>query len=237
MSDSLPLKVLSDHEDPAGVHGHGSVAPRSPLEIRDVALVVQANLGKLQAEWERRSGTKPFGDGDRIASPDSPSKYREHIIDEAVLRNYSDAALLLRMHEIWGQFCTLLWYFQQSGVGQSRDVRDLPPWPETRCAASMAAKHDEIHAVLWNLRFEQRRRGDAEYRASPDFERDRTFSNGIPVPLFEKAIADCTNEELLIGACEYAGMLAAIRWMKDATRTWGEPGLMNVADEPFPPTI
>jgi hypothetical protein len=234
MSDLLRLNVLREDEDRAAIADSGVPAARSLLEIRSMAAVVQTNLGRLQVEIEQRSRSILFSDDERIIPPKPPSRFREHIIAEAALSQYSDTALLLRMHEVWGQFCTFLWYFHRSGFQQPRDVQSLPSWPETRCAASMGAKHDEIHAVLWKLRFEQRRRGDAEYRASGTFDRDCDFSEQIPVPLFDKAIQDCTDEELLIGACEYAGMLAAIRWMTDSGRSWGEPGLMSVADEPFP---
>ena len=198
-----------------------------------MAAIAQLNLVHLQDETEKRTGRVEFAGLGRIHAPAKPLRFLGCLIDPLAIRTYSDIALCLRFHEVWGQFCTFLWYFHRTGPDDAPDIGSLPSLPETRCGASRAAKCDEIHAVLWKLRFEERQRVDEEYRASAEFRADQFLASRIPVPLFERDITDCTDEELLIGACEYAGMLAAIRWITEARRVWGEAGIMDVADGPF----
>ncbi|MCH8241464.1 MAG: hypothetical protein IH897_02500 [Planctomycetes bacterium] len=50
-----------------------------------------------------------------------------------------------------------------------------------------------------------------------------------------KKLADCTDDELLVGACEHAGMLATIRWVLDNQLAWGARGIMEVDDQRFRP--
>lgn len=229
------FKVLQPNGDQPDARSCEAAAPRTPLEVRNMAQVVQLNLIRLRREAEGRTPGAGLAGLPRLHEPALPLRFREALIEAAAARAYSDPALILRLHEVWGQFCLFMWYFHLATNESSAGVDALSPLPETRCGASRAAKHDEIHAVLWKLRFEQRRRADAPYRASAECRRHALLASRIPVPLFERHVEDCSDDELLVGACEYAGMLAAIRWINDASRAWGEAGIMNVGEGPFPP--
>jgi hypothetical protein len=87
--------------------------------------------------------------------------------------------------------------------------------------------------VLWRLLYEQRLRFDTSYAMAPTFERDRSIAVKIPAIIMGKSVTQNTDDELLAGSCEYAGMLASIRWIMHRDRVWGEPGIMDVAETPF----
>jgi len=207
---------------------------RNPADIRAVARAVQANVFQLKVSEARRKGLSPADHALRVPSPGSVTRFREILIERDMLGTYSDFELRLRLHETWGRFCLLHWYFHLTMPDGPADLANLPRDTPGRCAAELDIKHAEIHAFLWRLRFEQSRRHDPEFTAQPRFKSDNVVALRIPVAPFGKTVEDCADEELLLAACEHAGMLATLRWIMDATREWSAPGIMDVAERPFP---
>ena len=71
------------------------------------------------------------------------------------------------------------------------------------------------------------------HRADSASARDAEFASMIPATANGKPVERATDAELLIAACEHAGMLAALRWAMDSRRRWDDPALMEVEDGPF----
>lgn len=74
---------------------------------------------------------------------------------------------------------------------------------------------------------------DAADRHEAASARDAEFAALIPATANGKPVERATDAELLIAACEHAGMLAALRWAMDSRRRWDDPTLMEVEDGPF----
>lgn len=66
-----------------------------------------------------------------------------------------------------------------------------------------------------------------------DSARDAEFAALIPATANGKPVERATDAELLIAACEHAGMLATLRWAMDSRRRWDDPAMMEVEDGPF----
>ncbi len=198
-----------------------------------MALAVQANLVQLKVADAKRRGIPSDKHNIRVPAPGFVRNFRETLIDHAILATYPDEHVILRLREIWGQFCLLHWLFQQDAPPESGNFAALAPDVTLRCGPVLDVKHDEVHAILWLLRFEQRRRLDPEYSRAPDFAEHDRLAQQITVKIYNKPIAKCTNEELLHAACEYAGMLAALRWATRRIETWGDKSAMLVTDRPF----
>ena len=206
---------------------------RTADEVRVMAVVVQANLVHLKTLDARRRGISSQDHEIRVPSPGAVLRQREHLLDRERVAAYSDIALRLRLHEFWGRYCLLKWYFAVAGPLQFDDLSRASADSPTRCPTEVDAKSAEVHAMLWRLRFEQRRRSDLPYRDAPTFARDLELAQRIPLRPFGKDVDRCTDEELLLSACEHAGMLAVLRWTMDRTTDWNAPGIMEVADQPF----
>jgi len=288
------------------VHDVHDSALRPVSDVRAMAIAVQANLVQLKVSEAKRRGISPEQHEIQVPSPGTVRRFRETLIDHRTLAAYSDQEVHLRLHEVWGQFCLMRWLFSASapvdsplpsrerGRGEGSSASDsatLPPDAEMHCAAALEAKHAELHALLWRIRFEQRRRdtietatADLTATATSDQSRDRKgavlsparptetatpgtshkrkrvglssvpedrFLTGaapkkaiqrdellaaqIPAIVFGKTMDQASDEELLLGACQHAGMLAALRWTLDPRRPWADPGIMDVHDDPFAP--
>ena len=198
-----------------------------------MALAVQANLVQLKVADGKRRGIAPTNHDIQTPAPGAVLRYRETLIDRRVIQAYGDLELRLRLHEVWGRFCLMGWLFSKEADDGSCDLSDLSDDATMRCAATMAIKHDELHAMLWRLRFEQRKRHDADLSQSPAFSRDDRLAGTIPLKLFGKTVDDCTEEEILLGACQHVGMLATLRWTMRNDVVWNDETLMHVADQPF----
>jgi hypothetical protein len=206
---------------------------RTAEEVRAMAVVVQANLVHLKTIDARRREIPSRDHEIRVPSPGAVLRHREHLLDRERVGAYSDPAVRLRLHEIWGQYCLMSWLFTTGGDVQLTDLSSAPANASMRCPPEIEIKAAEVHAMLWRLRFEQRRRSDPAYRDTSTFSRDQELSEQIPLRPFGKEADQCTEDELLLSACEHAGMLAALRWTMDRTREWNAPGLMDVAEQPF----
>lgn len=189
-------------------------------DVRAMRLAVQVNLAHLKVADARRRGIDPGAHEIEVSSPGFVSDFRETLIDHRVVTGYTDQEVRLRLREIWGQFCLLGWV-----LGEGDDA--------ARCETAMAAKHAEIHALLWRLRYEQRLRERAAPGEPASAGDEARLAAEIPAVALGEPVGDASDEAVLLAACEHAGMLAAIRWCTDRTRRWGADGIMAVADSPF----
>ncbi len=196
-----------------------------------MALAVQANLVQLKVAHARRRGLDPKDHEITVSSPGSITAFRETLIDRRQLRGYSDIELQLRLREVWGQFCLMRWVF--GGLAGQVDFAGCDADHELRCATELEAKHAEVHAMLWRLRFEQRKRTDQTYAKSQQYAEDNSLARRIPLQPMGKAVDACTNDELLLSACKHVGMLGALRWVMDCRRAWGDADLIAVSERPF----
>jgi hypothetical protein len=198
-----------------------------------MGVAVQANLIQLKVAFSRRAGAGQPIEGVDLPSPGCVSRFRETLIPRAAIKRYGPDELILRLHEVWGGFCMIAWALQHVGEHGPGDITKLPEAPEIRCDATLEAKRDEIHALLWRLRIEQQHRAAPDDAPDPLSAQDRRDAARIPAVVFHAPVADADDQALLRCACEYAGMLAAIRWILDRRLDWNHPGIMNVHARPF----
>ncbi len=200
-----------------------------------MAVAVQANLVQLKAADAKRRRLPPEEHEILVPSPGEVREYRETLIDRHRLESYSDLEVQLRLREYWGRYCLLQWLFHATSNDDRGDPATPPARPEMRCPTEVDAKHAEVHAMLWRLRFEQRRLHEPGFADSEEGRRLKLVAQTIPVKVFEKDVLRCTADEMVLAACEYAGMLATLRWIMRPALAWDAPGIMEVADQPFPP--
>ena len=224
-----------------------------------MAVAVQANLMTLVVADAKRHGIKPNQHEIKIAAPGAVKHFRETLVDPKSIAAYSDVELHLRLREIWGQFCLMGWLFSlndPSRAGSARRESDsdpgrtgsarrdadsaatisftgLPDTAEMHCGTALEIKDAEIRGFLWKMLFEQRRRLDSTYEKAPAFAKEMELASQIPAKGFGKPIEKLTGEQLLYLSCEYAGMLAAIRWTMNPKLGWAAPGIMDVGESPF----
>lgn len=213
------------------VHDHTHQRARSAIEVRDMGVVVQANLVQLKVADARRRGIEKKDHELAVTSPGSVTRFREHLLSADLVANYDEPSLRLRMHELWGQFCLFRWTLHADESGE--DLVRMSSELHLRCDAHLAAKEAEIHALLWRMRHEQRVRCDASYADSAEFRSNSKWAESIPAMIHGQSVSQCNDESLLAVSCEYVGMLAAIRWVADGDMRWGDERLMDVSDQPF----
>ena len=198
-----------------------------------MGVAVQANLVQLKVGFSRlQEGGQPIA-GVGPPSPGFVSRFRETLIPRDVIKRYGPDELVLRLHETWGRYCLIGWALQHVGTDGPGYIADLPEAPEIRCDATLGVKRDEIHALLWRLRAEQQLRAASDASTDPLSEQDRRDVARIPAMVFGAPVADVDDDALLRCACEYAGMLAAVRWILDRHLDWNHPGIMNADPRPF----
>jgi len=198
-----------------------------------MALVVQANLVQLKTFDAKRRGLSSSEHEIRVPPPGAVLRYREALLDRESLKPYSDAELTLRLHEFWGRYCLMQWLFERDGTEKPVNFASVSSAAPLRCPTELVVKLDEVHAMLWRLRFEQRRRTDHTYISSTAFHRHLEWAGQIPLQPLGRQVDQCADEELLLSACQHVGMLATLRWVMDRTREWNDPSLMEVSDQPF----
>ena len=212
-----------------------------------MAIAVQANLVTLVVAESKRLGKKPDQHDIKIAAPGAVKHFRETLIESKTIAAYSDVELHLRLREIWGQFCLMGWLFSLNEPGRVGPAHHsspnesehtvtfagLPDTAEMHCGTALEIKDAEIRGFLWKMLFEQRRRLGPAYEKSPAFAKEMELASQIPAKGFGKPIEKLTGEQLLYLSCEYAGMLAAIRWVSDPKLPWAAPGIMEVGESPF----
>jgi hypothetical protein len=196
-------------------------------------MVVQANVVQLKTADARHRGIPSSAHDIRVVAPGAVRHFREALIDHHVLARYSPQEAHLRLREVWGQFCLFCWLYSVPNTNRDARLADVPLDAEMHCETALAGKEAEVHALLWRIRFEQRLRQDRDFQSLPSYADDEVLARRIPAKAMEKPMAIASDEELLLAACEHAGMLAAVRWLLDRRRRWGEPGIMDVGDRPF----
>jgi hypothetical protein len=205
-----------------------SLRPRPPQDVAAMALVAQANALQLQVASNKRFGR----DDPPVPSPGAVGRYREALIDWRLIRDYSDAELLLRTYEVWGQYCLFCWLFGGQDPLRPPDFARLPAGMPSRCPVELGNKLLEIERGLWRLRFEDRLRHLPELRSSPDFRQEYEAALQIPMLVFGRNVRTCSDDDLLACTCQYAGMLAAARWVADDRWDWGQAGIMELGAQP-----
>jgi hypothetical protein len=205
-----------------------SLRARSRDEVAAMGIVAQANVLQLQTAANRRLSVPQT----TVPSPGAVGRYREALIDWRTIREYSESELLLRTHQVWGQYCVFCWAFD------GQDPQKPPPFAGPRADLPMRSpcqiggKLLEIERGLWRLRFEDRLRHEPELRGTPDFRKEYEAAMDIPMLVFGQNVRTCSDADLLAGTCQYAGMLAAIRWIADHRWNWGQEGIMELEIEP-----
>lgn len=212
------------------VHDERRPAVRSASNVRAMAIAVQANLVQLKVAGARRGGIDPADHPIVVASPGTVRRFRDTLIDRATIQAYSNTELPLRLHEVWGRYCLFRWLFSLDGADPNTNPAKIPEDASMRCDAVIEAKVAETQAVLWRIRHEQQRRASSDADLSDDA---KDMAQQIPATLFGKSLEACGDEEVILGACQHAGMLGTLRWILDARLSWDDPGLMDAGDHPF----
>jgi hypothetical protein len=205
------------------------VTPRKRDDAAAMAVAIQANLVALKVAWSRRANIASDAHSIQVQPPGAVQRFREVLIDRQVIAEYSDEELVLRTRQVWGEFSVMCWAFQAPDPQHPPEFAPLPAMLAMRSIKEMLKKEAQVVQTLWRLRHEQRLRFDPDAKKDPAFQRDHEAAQGIVARVYETDIRLCSNEDLVACACEHAGMLGAIRWLIDDGRTWGEPGIMEIA--------
>lgn len=206
-----------------------ALTPRSMEEISTVARVVQANLVALRVAWCKRAGVPPETHDIKTPPPGPVRRCRDLLIPREIIAGYDDQSIQLRLRQVWGEFCALCWLFPFADPQDPIDFDAIKPEQTLRCLGEVGGKLSEVQTGLWRLRHEQRLRLDPTAPSDPAFQRDHSLALSQSMTVFGRNISVCENFEILACACEYAGMLAALRWATDDRWAWEGPGIMDVA--------
>ncbi len=209
-----------------------ALTPRSLQTIALMTHAAQANLVALRVAWCRRIGVSQEGHDIKTPSPGTVRHFRETLLDRAVIREYSTNEVLLRLRQIWGEFCALCWLFPHVDPQSPITFDPLPADQAVRCPTLVLAKLEEVQAGLWRIRHEQQFRHDPGARKDPAFLAAHRRALDHPITILGQDIRLSTDEEIFCSACEHAGMLAALRWVADDRWDWEAPGIMDVTLRP-----
>jgi len=197
-------------------------------QVAAAAHAVQANVVTLKVAWCRQSGDPADTHDIKTPPPGPVRRLREILLDRRTVKDYTPEEILLRLRQVWGEFCALCWLFPDVDPQHPINFAQLPPSQTMRCPTHALAKLDEVQKHLWRIRHEQRRRHDREARQDPGFQKEDEIALAHPIRIYGVNILACGDEPLFSAACEYAGMLAALRWACDHRWTWEGPGIMDV---------
>ena len=203
------------------------MTPRSVDDIAATAQAVQANVVALRVAWCKRMHQADLHDI-KTPAPGPVLRRREVLIDRHVIKDYSPEEILIRLRQVWGEFSALCWLFPHVDPQNPIRFEPLAADQHTRCCADVQNKLDEVQRGLWRIRHEQRVRHDPTVRGNPEFQREHEIALTRPMMIYGQAIHACSDEDLFCCACEYAGMLAALRWASDDRWGWESPGIMDV---------
>ena len=205
-----------------------AVASRSMEDIAAAALAVQANVVTLRVAFGRKTDRPDFLSDIRTPPPGGVASRREMLLDLETVKSYSPDEVLMRLRQVWGEFCALCWMFPFVDPQAPMDFHQLSPAQTIRCPNDVQKKMDEVQRHLWRIQLELRQRNDPTARADPAFQKDFQAAQMMPVRVFNQDVRFASIERLFTAACEYAGMLAAFRWVSDARWSWEAPGIMDV---------
>lgn len=198
-----------------------------------MTIAIQANLVQLKVADAKRLRIPTDQHEIQVPPPGKVDLFRETLIERKTLLGYTGSELHVRLREVWGQYCMMRWLLHMDDSGQPMGSVAPPVDASLRCLTSIEGKFREVHALLWKFRHEQDSRLGPPHESSNRSAEDRKVAARIPAEFQGKSVERCTHEELLIGACEYAGMLAALRWALEPESAWAAAGCMDVADHPF----
>ena len=216
------------------VHQTNQPLTRMAEDVRAMSVAAQANLVQLRVFVARRIGTGHLAFDHPVRSPGAVRSYRDALIDRDALKAYTPEQVLLCTHEVWGQHCLFQWVLDADSESASdADAASRSEPPELRCDAVLAVNLAEISGLFWRVRFEQRCRAQADHAKSAWYTEGRALAETIPAVACSKPVAEASDDEMLCTACEFVGMLSALRWIMDRRRDWGEPGIGEVGDRPF----
>lgn len=198
-----------------------------------MARATQANALQLLLAAHKRK----LIDAPRLGSPGAVRDYRDVLIDWRTIRSYSDHDLMLRTHQVWGQHCLFCWAFYANDPHTPPAYADLEPAHQMREGRQLTAKLDRLVSEMSVLRQEHlRRAGSSTADTPPDASAPVTHppaalpegpSAQKPAGDLGTSLSTWTDDELPARLCEYAGMLAAARWMADDRWTWDDPEILN----------
>ncbi|MCH8854318.1 MAG: hypothetical protein IID41_16950, partial [Planctomycetes bacterium] len=60
----------------------------------------------------------------------------------------------------------------------------------------------------------------------------QSAAQDIPAMVMGEKVHQASDQNLLLGTCQFAGMLASARWTGDRRWDWGGPGIMELPDSP-----
>src|SRR5688500_13562812 len=106
-----------------------SLRCRPREDLAAMAVVTQANLVQLQFAANKRFHAEP----PKLASPGAVVSFREALIGWRDIKNYPEAALLLRIREVWGQHCLFCWAFFGRDPYQPPAFARMAPEDQMRC--------------------------------------------------------------------------------------------------------
>ena len=155
-------------------------------------------------------------------------RLRHTLIDREVIKSYSIEEVLLRLRQVWGEFGALCWLFPFVDPQDPIRFDELPPDQSIRCPTEALDKLDRVQKDLWRILHEQRRRHDRAAGNDPNFRREDEIALSYPLRIYDRDISICGDDMLVSAACEYAGMLAALRWATDDRWEWQGPGIMDL---------
>jgi hypothetical protein len=204
------------------------IPPRSHTTIREMAVAVQANVVQLKVAATRRTSTDDLSI--RTPPPGAVRAFRETLIEPHTLSSYDDGMVAARLREVWGQFCLFCWFFQAEDPHTPPAFAGLPDDHEVRCPSVTAVKIMELERSLWRLRFEQRMRSDPRLPNEEGYDEQYRAAMEIPVSVMGLSIQVADDSALFSASCEFAGMLAAARWIGDQRWSWGQPGIMDLPE-------
>lgn len=193
-----------------------------------MAVAIQANLVQLRVAQARQAGIAVADHPIRTPSPGGVRRFRETLIDRSTIKDYDDAELLLRLREIWGQFSLFCWAVHAADPNDPPDFSDLPAGMYLRPPRELGHKMRDIERTLWRFQHEQRLRGDPAAARDPRFRAAYEAALDIPTMVYGENVRVCSDGDLLMCACEFVGMLRAIRWIADDRLTWDHPAIVEV---------
>ena len=202
--------------------------PRLRGDVAAMAIVAQANVVQLQVAAHKHLQAPPPA----VASPGPVRRFRESLIDWRDVKIYAETDLMLRTHEAWGQYCLFCWAFFGSDPNNPPPFAHLSREDQMRCAGEFGAKQIQVERGLQRLRHESQVRHQPELHNDPDFRESQEQTRDVPMTVFSRGIGDCSDADLLACTCQYAGMIAAIRWSADDRWTWGQSGIMELDATP-----
>lgn len=193
-----------------------------------MAVAVQANVAALKVAWAKRAGMPSDRHEIRTPPPGAVRRFREALIDRHIVVAYDDQQLALRTRQVWGEFSVLCWLFGHDDPHSPPEFSTMAADQPIRCTGHIQGKLDDVQKGLWRLRCEQRIRFEPTAKLDVEFQREYEEAISSPMMVYGQSVRVIPDELILLCACEYAGMLAALRWAMDDRWGWEADGIMQL---------